>query len=75
MNIGKNWRLKADENDNLVIYHKDPIKNKWKAVSQFRPPFSHKIKKKKLDKEKNKSKSKKRNNLNNVKLNNVKIEK
>lgn len=50
MNIGKNWRLKADENDNLIVYHKDPLKDKWKAVSVFKPPLTHKIKKKKLDK-------------------------
>ena len=76
MNIGRNWRLKADENDNLVIYHKDPLKKKWKAVSQFRPPLTHRIKKKKLDKEVKKKQinNKNVNNLNNVKLNNVKIE-
>ena len=76
MNIGKNWRLKPDDNDNLIIYHKDPLKNKWKAVSQFRPPLTHRIKKKKLDKETNKKQinNKNVNNLNNVKLNNVKID-
>ena len=77
MNIGKNWRLKPDENDNLIIYHKDPIKSKWKAVTQFKPPITHRIKKKKLEKEKKKlekEKKKKYVNLNNKKLDSVNID-
>ena len=51
MNIGRNWRLKQDEDFNLVFYHKDPTKDKWKATHVIRPPRTHVIKKKKLDKE------------------------
>ena len=51
MNIGRNWRLKQDEDLNLVFYHKDPTKDKWKATHVIRPPRTHIIKKKKLEKE------------------------
>ena len=47
--------------------YKDPIKNKWKSVSQFKPPLTHRIKKKKLDKNKLKKENEKKvSNLNNA---------